>query len=119
MKKVTIIRMILTLLIGFIDFVIAPGILFKAYTIRVFSPELFIPDLQAVIQFWGVPKMRMIWFYLQPATIVAVAWVWLQGRSNLHQFSGDAPGPAGHGQFGTARWMTEMEADRTFSKHFF
>lgn len=67
-----------------------------------------------------LPKVKSVWLWLQPAAAGAIAWLWLTGRSLVNiVYTDDLPQPAGHGQHGTARWMTDAEIDRYFSTHKF
>lgn len=68
----------------------------------------------------AIPMVKDIWFWLQPAALGAIAWIWLTGRSMVNVvYDDDQPRPAGHGQHGTARWLTEKEIDKNFSTHRF
>lgn len=68
----------------------------------------------------AIPMVKDIWFWLQPAVLGAIAWIWLTGRSLVNVvYDDDQPRSAGHGQHGTARWLTEKEIDRNFRTHMF
>jgi len=68
----------------------------------------------------ALPTVKSIWLWLQPAALGVIAWIWLTGRSLVNVvYDNDQPRPAGHGQHGTARWMTQKEVDKHFSTHNF
>ncbi|NLK51459.1 MAG: hypothetical protein GX295_03285 [Syntrophomonadaceae bacterium] len=67
-----------------------------------------------------MPQVKSLWLWLQPVVVMAIAWLWLTGRSLVNvNYNKEIPNPSGHGQYGTARWQTEREIDQNFVSHRF
>lgn len=122
MSKTNKYRLFFTILLLVFDFLVLTGGLFFLLQLKTMGAEYIAEYSFSIfhcIEVFLDPAARNIWIWLQPAVMGALIWVWLTGRSTLHQFDSDMPSPAGHGQHGTARWMTEKEVDSFFTVHKF
>lgn len=120
MQKVTKYRIAFTLILAGIDLLVISGGLFFLYQIKIHGAGIVSslkPSLAWSMAALKNQKTRQLWLWLQPAVLGALVWIWTVGRHSLEQLNNveGVPNPSGHGQFGTARWMQEKEADKIFT----
>lgn len=107
-----------TVAVIILDFFIIPQVLSILIHLKQGNPTGFHWSILGGIT--AIPMVRDIWLWLQPAALGTIAWIWLTGRSLVNVvYDDDQPRAAGHGQHGTARWLSENEVDRKFSTHRF
>lgn len=120
MQKVTKYRIAFTVVLLVLDLLIISGGLFFLYQIKLHGAGIastFTPSISYSLAAFKHSEIRHIWIWLQPAFFGVLTWIWTTGRHNLEQLDNieGVPSPSGHGQFGTARWMGEREADKIFT----
>lgn len=111
-------RITFTGIIVVLDFMVIPQLL----TIPIYIKQSTISNFHWSV-FGGIvalPTVKDVWVWLQPAAVGAIIWLWLAGRSLVNVvYNSDLPQPAGHGQHGTAKWLTDTEIDKNFTTHKF
>lgn len=111
-------RVVFTLLIIVLDFVIVPQLLIVPIHLKQATFAQF--TLTSTGWITALPVVKSIWIWLQPMVVGAVIWLWMTGRSLVNvNYNADIPQPSGHGQHGTARWQTDKEIDKNFNVHSF
>lgn len=111
-------RIAFTFVLVFLDIIIIPQLLLAP----IYLKQGNISSFSITILGWvsAITVVKGVWFWLQPAVIGIIVWLWLTGRSLVNiNYNSDIPQASGHGQHGTARWQTVKEIDRHFKVHNF
>ncbi len=109
-------RVAFSLVLVILDFFIIPQVLSMLVHLKQGSILTFHWSILGGII--AIPTVKDMWLWLQPAVFVAIVWIWLAERSLLNVvYVDDQPRSAGHGQHGSARWMSPAEVDQSFSVH--
>lgn len=111
-------RVTFTVIVIILDFMVIPQLLIIPLMMKQQSMAAFHLSLLGGLK--ALTKVFHIWSWLQPLAIGAIVWIWLTGRSLVNvNYDSDLPQAAGHGQHGTARWLSELEVDVFFTTHKF
>jgi type IV secretion system protein VirD4 len=122
MEKSTIVRIVLVSIILLLDLLLLPWIIqFPSFLLKNISTapsEWFnFGWLRSVKLIFTDYRFRQVFLFLQipvGALIVAIAWnVDRLKKKNRIRDGVGGPEPAGEGQFGTSRWQTKKEMDKT------
>lgn len=111
-------RVAFTIIVVALDFLVIPQLLIIPLLIKQQSLAAFHFSFFGAIK--ALPEVFHIWSWLQPLAVGVIVGIWLTGRSLVNvNYDSDLPQVAGHGQHGTARWLSEAEVDAFFNAHKF
>ena len=122
MKKAKFFRILTASLILLADFLFFPKLLYLPLYVRLYGFEGFLAEwkrlnpIQAISNMLSETEMLKAFLLTQPLVIVLIVFIfWRDKGIKNNKIAGKIGGPpaAGSGQFGTSRWQTEKETDKS------